>query len=324
MEVDFVDGAVNFQGKGFQLNYGARVDSLRLEEKPMLFACGCAMLIHRAVFVDAGRWDEGTFAYYEDVELGWRLNLLGHTVWFSPRSVVHHKHHGTSGRWPEPPRSRLYERNSLRMIYELLERTSLERALAASLLLAADRALLSTPLSRATEVPAGARRLTPGRLKAAAKKALVARGITRKTPVARALLRLGIRGWLEIAREVLAPTPPRRTAYLVEYGDVPPDSSGVQFESLSIRGSRNFVGHLRFSVGHARPDQAQAGCAAPAVRERRGDREYSSGSHWLQQVPARFPHDTTPCSVCSSKGSPSVPSATPATATWPDFCLLSP
>ncbi len=239
----------------------------------MLFACGCAMLVHRAVFVDAGRWDEGTFAYYEDVELGWRLNLLGHTVWFSPRSVVHHKHHGTSGRWPEPPRTRLYERNSLRMIYELLERTSLERALAASLLLAADRALLSTPLSRATEVPAGARRLTPGRLTVAAKKALVARGITRKTPVAKALLRLGIRGWLEVAREVTGADTPATHGLP---GRIRRRPAWLERRAVRIavdRGSRDFVRHLRFSVGHPRPDQAPAGCAAPAVRERRGDRE---------------------------------------------------
>ncbi len=298
-EIDFVDGAVNFQGKGFQLNYGAPVESLRLEEKSMLFACGCAMLVHRAVFVDAGRWDEGTFAYYEDVELGWRLNLLGHTVWFSPRSVVHHKHHGTSGQWPEPPRTRLYERNSLRMIYELLERTSLERALAASLLLAADRALLSTPLSRATEVPAGARRFTPGRLKAAAKKALVARGVTRKTPVAKALLRLGVRGWLAEAREVIAPTPQRRTAYLVENGDaaylvengdVPPGSSGLQSESLSIEAAAILSGIYGFlsdlpALTRRRQDVQRRRCVSDDEIVRQ------FGSHWLQPVPARFPHE---------------------------------
>jgi len=299
-QIDFVDGAVNFQGKGFQLHYGAPVDSLPLEEKPMLFACGCAILIDRAVFMDAGRWDEGTFAYYEDVELGWRLNLLGHTVWFSPRSVVHHKHHGTSGRWPEPPRTRLYERNSLRMIYELLERTSLERALAASLLLAADRALLSTPLSRAADVPARpaadlAQRLTRGRVKGA----LVARGITRKTPVAKAVLRMGIRGWLEVARAVMAPppvtsTPPRvtstlqrRAAYLVESGDVPPDSSGVQSESLSIETAAILSGIYGFlsdipALTKRRQDVQRRRC----VSDEEIVRQF--GSHWLQPVPARF------------------------------------
>ena len=37
--------------------------------------------------------------------------------------------HGTTGRWPEPPRLRLYERNALRMLYTHLERQTLERVL---------------------------------------------------------------------------------------------------------------------------------------------------------------------------------------------------
>ena len=123
--VDFVDGALNFQGKGFQLDYGAPVERLTPEEKPLLFACGCAMLVDRAVLAEVGGWDEGAFAYYEDVELGWRLHVLGYEVWLSPKAVVYHKHHGTSGQWPEPPRQRLYERNSLRALYGLLETESL-------------------------------------------------------------------------------------------------------------------------------------------------------------------------------------------------------
>ena len=79
------------------------------------------MLVARDVFLDAGGWDEGTFAYYEDVELGWRLWLLGHEVWLAPNAVIYHKHHGTSGRWAEPPRLRLLERNALRMLYTHLE-----------------------------------------------------------------------------------------------------------------------------------------------------------------------------------------------------------
>ena len=94
------------------------------------------MLMDRAVLEDAGGWDEGMFAYYEDVELGWRLHVLGHEVWLAPRAIVYHKHHGTSGGWPEPPRIRLYERNSLRGLFCLLDAQSLGRALPAALLLA--------------------------------------------------------------------------------------------------------------------------------------------------------------------------------------------
>jgi GT2 family glycosyltransferase len=296
--VDFVDGAVNFQGKGFQLNYDVLADSLSLEEKPLLFACGCAMLVDRGVFMDAGQWDEGTFAYYEDVELGWRLNLLGYSVWFASRAVVQHKHHGTSGLWPEPPRIRLYERNSLRMLYELLEPDSLARALPATLLLAADRALLSTTLSRATDVQpestvhTARRRLAPKSLMISIKAALRARGVTRKTPVGEALTRLGMRGFLGVARDVLVPrrvvrTPERRASYLIERGAMPATFDDVQFESLPIEAAAMLSGVYGFLAD------------LPALTRRRADMQRRRrttdleivrrfGSHWGHPCPARF------------------------------------
>jgi hypothetical protein len=75
-EFVLVDGAVSFQGKGFQLHYNMPADKVTREEKPLLFACGCGMLIDR-LFLDAGRWDEGAFASYEDVELGGFSGVLG-------------------------------------------------------------------------------------------------------------------------------------------------------------------------------------------------------------------------------------------------------
>lgn len=298
--IDFVDGAVNFQGKGFQLNYDAPADSLTLEEKPLLFACGCAMLIDRAVFLEAGKWDEGTFAYYEDVELGWRLNLLGHAVWFAPRSVVYHKHHGTSGQWAEPPRIRLYERNSLRMLYELLELESLERVLPATLLLAADRALLGTALSRATDAPAEAaiqaarRRLTPKSLATSTKAALRARGVTRTTPIGEALKRLGIRGFLGVAQDVLVPrprarTPERRAAYSIERGEVPATLDS-RTEPLPIDAAAMLSGVYGFLSDLPELTRRRADVQG---RRRATDQAIVDqfGTHWRQPCPARFQHE---------------------------------
>ena len=222
-EVDFVDSAVNAEGKGFQLHYGTAIDQLSLAEKPLLFGCGAALLIDRAVFRDGGEWDEQTFAYYEDVELGWRLNLLGHEVWFSPRAVVYHKHHGTSARWPEPPRIRLYERNSLRNLYALLDTDGLAQTIPAALMLAADRALLSTGMSRASESTSQSPRQ---RLIRSLKAALRARRISKKTPLSQAIRRVGIRGIYGVPRDVVRlwfakQSRSRREAYLVEQGGVP-------------------------------------------------------------------------------------------------------
>jgi GT2 family glycosyltransferase len=221
--VDFVDGALNFQGKGFQLDYGAPVAHLTPEEKPLLFACGCAMLVDRAVLADVGGWDEGAFAYYEDVELGWRLHVLGYEVWLSPRAIVYHKHHGTSGQWPEPPRQRLYERNALRALFGLLETESLQRALPAALMLAADRALLETGLSRAAETqPESPYR----RWLRAGRATLVARGIRKSTPIYRAMRRIWSGGLWRLAQDVHRLSAARsqrygRESYRIERGGMP-------------------------------------------------------------------------------------------------------
>jgi GT2 family glycosyltransferase len=285
--VDFVEGAVNFQGKGFQLEYDAAADRLTPEEKPLLFACGCAMLMDRAVLDEAGGWDEGMFAYYEDVELGWRLHVLGHEVWLAPRAIVYHKHHGTSGAWPEPPRTRLYERNSLRGLFCLLDAASLRRALPAALLLGADRALLEAGLSRAADPTPEPR---SGRMAVAVKSALVARGISRSTPVRHAIGLVWRQGLVSLGRDVLrrsVPDPPsRRASYLMERGVMPP-SFDAQPQPMPIAAAAMLSGIYGFLS------------EIPQLVERRqelqrrrrvddGDLLQRFGTHWLAPSGSRL------------------------------------
>jgi GT2 family glycosyltransferase len=286
--VDFVEGALNFQGKGFQLKYGTPVDQLTPEEEPLLFACGCAMLVDRAVFAEVGGWDEAAFAYYEDVELGWRLHVLGHEVWLAPRAIVYHKHHGTSGRWPEPPRQRLYERNSLRALYALLETESLERALPAALLLAADRALLETGLSRAAEGP---RRSASRRWLRAGKAALVARGIGRATPIPQAMGRIWRAGPLRLAHDIrrlsaAGTLRDRRESYLVERG-VMPTTFDVEPQPIPISAAAMLSGIYGFL---SEIPQLAARRADLQRRRRVTDREILArfGAQWLAPSAARL------------------------------------
>ena len=84
VRVDFAGGLVNFEGRGYSQGYDLPAAAADRRERPLLFGCGAAVLFRRDVFEESGGWDT-TFAYYEDVEFGWRLWMLGHEVWFAPR-----------------------------------------------------------------------------------------------------------------------------------------------------------------------------------------------------------------------------------------------
>ncbi len=300
--IDFVGGSVNCEGKGFQIDIGQPQAGRHGDERPLLFACGGAMLARRDVFLESGGWDEGAFAYYEDVELGWRFWLLGHEVWFSPRSIVYHKHHGTWGRWPEPPRLRLYERNSLRILYTHLERGTLERLLPAALLLATDRALLATDLSRNTtdgqEAPGsrrGSPRATAAAYKARLKIALRDRGVTKQQSLVANMRRLGVGGLLGVARQLGRETAAigtgraARATYQIERGAVGAALDGRTepfpiSAAAVLSGLHDFLESLPSLSGRRAMLQA---------RRRRSDREIlrQFDVHWLSPCGAPRQHE---------------------------------
>ena len=114
------------------------------EGSPVLFASGGAMLIHRATFLAVGGFDPEYFAYFEDVDLGWRLWALGYKVVYAPNSVVRHIGGATGTRSPIYRRYTLWECNSLATIIKNYETGNMERILAAALMLQYRRALLAT------------------------------------------------------------------------------------------------------------------------------------------------------------------------------------
>ncbi len=147
--IDFAGGYVSFLGHSWQRDAGQPATKEYGEDR-LLFACGGSMLVNRATFLDAGGFDPQFFAYFEDVDLGWRLSLLGHTTVFAPAAVTYHRLHGTAGRWAAAPRLRLYERNALMMIYKNYERETLARVFPVAVALALARACAHTALDPRT------------------------------------------------------------------------------------------------------------------------------------------------------------------------------
>ena len=60
-------------------------------------ACGGAMLIDRALFLRLGGFDERLFCYCEDVDLGYRLRLIGEPTLLVPDAVVRHVGSASTG-----------------------------------------------------------------------------------------------------------------------------------------------------------------------------------------------------------------------------------
>ncbi len=59
--------------------------------------CGGAVAYRRAAWEEAGGFDEQLFMYLEDVDLAWRLRLLGWEAIFAPEARVYHHLSATGG-----------------------------------------------------------------------------------------------------------------------------------------------------------------------------------------------------------------------------------
>jgi GT2 family glycosyltransferase len=66
-------------------------------EEQVFSPSGAAALWRSDVLDEIGLFDETFFAYYEDVDLGFRARLAGYECWYAPRAVVLHHRGGSSG-----------------------------------------------------------------------------------------------------------------------------------------------------------------------------------------------------------------------------------
>jgi GT2 family glycosyltransferase len=94
-----IDGAgdvLTLALKAYRRGLGEPADGRYTEEEQVFSASGTACLWRAETFRRLGGFDESYFAYYEDVDLGFRARLAGYECWFAPRAVVLHEGAGTS------------------------------------------------------------------------------------------------------------------------------------------------------------------------------------------------------------------------------------
>ena len=139
-------GGMNFHGIGIQRGYldepGPEFDQAR----KTLFACGGAMAMRRDLFLEIGGFDPEFFAYYEDVDLGWRTWVQGHEIWYVPDAICYHHHSSTSKRLPGEMIRLLQVRNPLFACFKNYDDAHLRQVLPAMLALAVRRSFQSSGL----------------------------------------------------------------------------------------------------------------------------------------------------------------------------------
>lgn len=83
-------------------------------------ACAGAAIYRRVLFEQVGYFDEQHFAYLEDVDIGFRANILGYKNYYLPKAVVHHIGSASSGQRYNEFKVRLAARNSVYLYYKNL------------------------------------------------------------------------------------------------------------------------------------------------------------------------------------------------------------
>jgi GT2 family glycosyltransferase len=96
----YLDGTgdvYHISGMAWRRDHGQRDTRLPIKPEEVFGPCAAAALYHKESFLQAGGFDEDYFCYHEDVDLSFRLRLLGHRCLHVPRAKVEHYGSGSSG-----------------------------------------------------------------------------------------------------------------------------------------------------------------------------------------------------------------------------------
>lgn len=97
-------------------------------QQEVLWATGACMMVRSADYWDAGGLDGRFFAHNEEIDLCWRLRLMGRKIFCIPESEVYHVGGGTLPKG-NPKKTYLNFRNNLTMLYKNLADKDLRRVM---------------------------------------------------------------------------------------------------------------------------------------------------------------------------------------------------
>ena len=90
----------------------------------IFWATGACMFVRASTFWQAGGLDSDFFAHQEEIDLCWRLQRLGHEVWYCGSSIIYHVGGGTLS-YANPRKTYLNFRNNLWLLTKNLSLSKL-------------------------------------------------------------------------------------------------------------------------------------------------------------------------------------------------------
>lgn len=114
--IENAGGRLDVFGFNWPLYYGKERKTIPTIGEVFL-AYGTSMIVRREVFRGVNGFDEKYFALNDDVDLSWRVRLLGYKIVYNANSYIFHKIHATLGPLYSRAKKRYWsERNCLRTI----------------------------------------------------------------------------------------------------------------------------------------------------------------------------------------------------------------
>jgi len=96
--VDSAGDVYNISGAAWKGYGGYPVSEVPSNQRRIFAPCAAAVFYRRDVFIEIGGFDEDFFSYFEDVDLGFRLNVYGYQCIFLPEVRVRHVGSASTGK----------------------------------------------------------------------------------------------------------------------------------------------------------------------------------------------------------------------------------
>ncbi len=128
--INHVGGGMNFIGLGFDQGMFEPDGDEYQSPGEVFFPSGAACLMRKSAYEECRGFDSKFFMYHEDVDLGWRFQLMGYKVCCIPDSKVCHAFGGSSLKFSDMSfRNNLGYRHALRSLIKNYEPANLARSL---------------------------------------------------------------------------------------------------------------------------------------------------------------------------------------------------